>query len=561
VPYNRRMHPLTYRFLPLLLLVTVAPRARAVAEDESSDVRLIVLVVVDQMIPEQLDRLAPLYTGGFHRFATEGEVWCEGAHGHGLTETGPGHATIGTGAFPRHHGIVANHWPEPDGEGAVYCAHDPKVRVLTSDGAGGPGSSPANLERGGFSDFVKAADPEAKCVGIALKDRASILATGRSADWCLWWDGGGAGFIASTWYGEALPSWVVEWNDGWRERVATMTEETFAWNDELPADLARTGTAEDARAGEAGLLGRTEFPYVLRPDDEPEKRARAAAKFVYQSPYGDRYAVELAERAVEAMDLGGDEHPDFLFVGMSVCDTVGHQFGPYSREITDVLVRGDRELGELFALLDRRVGEGRWVAALTADHGVMPLTERLRARGIPAQRVSSRSLGEAQGKMREALQERFGDDCYLRWLDGVRFSPSRIAAAGTDPAEFRRVAAEVLAKSGAEILERVLTLEELQAAPEDLATDPLLTLMSHSTFAGRSPDLLVVTKRDQLLQSKGTSHGTPWSYDRRVPIVFLGPGSVPGRRWDACFTVDVLPTLLSRAGLAVPDGLDGRVLE
>jgi len=328
----------------------------------------------------------------------------------------------------------------------------------------------------------------------------------------------------------------------------------------LPADIARAGTAEDARPGEAGLRGRTEFPYDLELADGKDPH-HGAARFVYYSPYADRYTIEMAARAVESLDLGGDEHPDLLFIGLSACDTVGHQFGPYARETTDLLLRTDRALGELFELLDERVGADRWAAALTADHGVMELPERMRARGIPARRVSSKARGKAVERMRDELKERYADDFYVRYVGGIRFSAARIAAAGIDAAELRRTAAEALARADRNTIERTFTIDELLAELTEPARDPLRTLMARSAFAGRSPDVLLVGKRGDLRQSKGTTHGSPWPYDRRVPVAFLGPGTKPGRRDAPCLTVDILPTLFHRAGLAVPAGLDGRVLE
>ncbi|MEW6073747.1 MAG: alkaline phosphatase family protein [Planctomycetota bacterium] len=557
--------PLRLLATALLPLVLAAQQGDPAATAPEEPARLLVLVVVDQLIPAELERLEPWLTGGLHRFAAEGEVWRAGAHGHGVTETGPGHATLGTGVHPRRHGIVANEWPNAETRGTTYCAADASVRILTSAGPGeGGGRSPAHLAAPGFADHLKALVPAARCVGVSGKDRAAIFATGRSADWALWWDPQGSGFASSTHYGGELPRWVREWNAAWSERLAREGATGLRWESELPADIARAGTTPDADEGESGLRGRTEFPYEPPPLSAPPTTREIeslAAGYVFFTPFVDAFTVEMAERAVAEMELGADADPDFLLVSLSACDSAGHLFGPGSAEVTDLLLRADRALGELFRLLDERIGAGRWAAALSADHGVLELPERLLARGIPARRTAGTAHGLALRAMRESLAARFGADFYVSGLAGVRLATEQAEAAGIAPADLRRAAADAYAASAGAEVARVFTLDELLAAPAELAADPLLVLMSRSAFAGRSPDIAAVPPWGVLALARGTSHGTPWEYDRRVPIAFLGRGTTKGERFEPCFTVDVLPTLFHRAGLPVPDGLDGRVLE
>jgi predicted AlkP superfamily pyrophosphatase or phosphodiesterase len=517
-------------------------------------VRLIVLVVVDQMIPEQLERLAPWWSGGFGRFAA-GEVWRRAAHGHASTATGPGHATLGTGTHPATNGIVGNGWIDRTSGWEVYCAADASVAPLTSDGAGEPGDagrSPANLLVDGFAAHVKAAAPGARCVGVSGKDRAATLTTGPGADWAFWWDRSSAGFASSTYYGEALPDWVVDWNDGWPEGL-----DAYTWEDDLPEDIGASGVAPDRRTGEVGA-----FPHPAPRLSSPPTAAELSglARFVYGSPLVDRFTLELAAQAVENLELGADDEVDFLFVGLSACDTVGHSFGPYSREVTDLLLRTDAWLGELFELLDASVGEDRWIAALSSDHGVLELPESLAARGFDARRVSRAAIAQVAADLEEELVALFGSDLGLRMSSGVHFDREAIASAGVEPAEVYAIAREFL--RAIDFVHSTYTFDELVAwRAADARADGLLSVVARSFHPLRSPDIALVLAPHALMSPGGTSHGSPWSYDRDVPVVFLGPGTTPGARFEPCLTVDVLPTLLARAGLAVPDGLDGRILE
>ncbi len=548
--------------VPLALLLPAhGPALHASNEggaDVPDDVRLIVLISVDQMIPDQLERLASVFEGGFRRFLDEGEVWRRAFLQHAMTATGPGHATLATGMQPAHNGIIGNVWPATDSSASVYCVGDPQAGLLRVDGAQAPGTgrSPANLLVPGLGDYVKRADERALAIGISIKDRSAVLGIGREPDWALYWDRGPGGFASSTYYGDALPAWVGAWNATWPEKLGAGGE-PFRWERLVTGDLGPIGTGPDERDGESQGRSSRSLPYSA-------PRAAAApvpaelnrlAGFVYGSPVGDAFVLELAEAALDNMQLGADEACDALFIGLSSCDMVGHSYGPYSVEVTDTLVRADRALGRFFEKLDADVGEGRWIAALSSDHGVLPLVESLRADGIPARRVSLVELAEACRTIEHDLVDGF----YLSHdPSGVRLDVAAIEAAGIEVDEVAAAWADEL-EARLDWIERAVTLDEiLSSKPGD---DPLLDLLRNSTLVGRSHDVQLVPKPWTMVYSSGTSHGTPWPYDRAVPVAFLGPGSPHSERFDSCASIDVVPTLLSRAGLPVPDGLDGRVLK
>jgi len=541
--------------LSLLLGFSLVPPA---TQEDEQQVRLIVLVSVDQMIPEQLERLDPWFSGGFRRFA-DGQMWRRAAHGHGGTATGPGHATLGTGVHPRTHGIVGNSWLRRGTSETVYCVQDDEAKLVTSAGpTDGAAGSPRNLLTDGLADHIRRAYPGSKSVGISGKDRSAILSLGRSADAALWWDRGGRGFVSSTFFGEELPGWAQDWNAKWADELAN-----YVWEDYLPENIEEAGTAADQRAGEVSMLGATfphQAPTMSTPPAQPE--LARLSRFAFATPLVDRFVVDLALRAVEGMDLGGDDQTDYLFVGLSACDTVGHSFGPYSREVTDLLLRADTELGRLFDALDERLGADGWVAALSSDHGVLEFPEALRKRGFAARRIATSHLSDVERDLRQFLSETFGGD-YLVYFGptALMFDNEKLVADGVEPDEVHRLAIEIMLAS-LDWLERGYSRAQLEEALEDEAqAAPLLTMMAHSYFADRSPDVVFVHDPWILLQGAGTSHGSPWAYDRNVPLAFIGPGSERKDHFDPCWTVDVVPTLLQRAGIEVPAGLDGRVLD
>lgn len=576
--HPRRAHPvaaLASRTAALALLAALcacgpgepdeAPRARAgEAAARTEPARLVVLLVVDQLPPWQLERLAPWLEGGLGRFLDEGQQWRRAEHELAITETGPGHATLSTGLSPARHGIVANEWRDEDGR-TWNCVDDERAPLLGAQGPLGRGRAASGhlLRAPGLAARVRAAFPDghgARTVGIALKDRSAILGAG-GAELALWWDEDGEGFVTSRAFAPELPEWVARWNAKWWRKLPA-EEGHVVWREELPAAALEAGTAPDERPGEARLYGRTSFPHASGAlGSEPDEATRARlALWVEHSPFGDELTLDLAGEALRELWLGADDTTDVLVIGLSACDFVGHAFGPRSREVTDLLLRTDRALGRFLERLDEEVGRGRWVAALSADHGVCELPEELRRRGVNAFRLGPGAPREAAERMRVTLEEEFARDLIQGVdLDGLRLSSRQVRAAGLDLRAVRRRARELYLEQ-AGFVERAFTLDELTEPGARASDDPLLRRMAASTFPGRSPDVAFARRPHLVQQPTGTGHGSPWDYDRRVPLVFLGKGSPAEVRDEPVRTVDALPTLLARAGLAVPQGLEGRVL-
>lgn len=551
-----------------LLIAAAAVQANAAsAPPPPSDppVRLVVMIAVDQMIPEQLDRLAPWLHGGLGRFVERGAVFEHAALVHGDTETGPGHTCYGTGLNPTHNGIVSNEWLPIDSKRFVYCFSDEQSHAVTSSGVDkDPGVSPHNLRSKGFADYVKEAHPKSKVIAISSKDRAAIGMSGQHPDLALWWDHGGKGFETSTWYVPTLPQWVIDWNWNW-PRLWSDGPFAGGWKCELPEHFEASGTAPDEREGEWGRPGQHSFPHATPPLSDPptEKELRALANAVYEGPGGDVFVLDLARVAVEKLELGLDDDPDVLAISLSSCDTVGHGYGPLSCEVTDVLLRADRELGKLFDELDAKVGADRWVASLSADHGVLELPESLADRGVAASRPPGNVVGDTIKAARAKVAEKFGKDFYAKaYSRGLRLSLSEMKEAKVDPAEVRSAYAAALRECGTAWLQHALTFDELKAIARDGAPASGLVRMEANSFdEERTCDVVLLCKPWMLIGLPiGTTHGTPYPYDRNIPLAFVGPGFPKSRDFRDAASIDIAPTLLHRLHITTTAAFDGRVL-
>jgi hypothetical protein len=485
---------------------------------------------------DYLDRFAPLFKGGFRRLLDEGAVFSEARYRHANCETGPGHALLLSGRHARDNGIVANAWLDRLTGKMINVVGDPLARPLPGPGRG---ASPANFIGLTVGDLLKARSPASRVVGVAFKDRAAILMTGRTADAAYWYEPAIGRFASSTYYMKALPPWLVAWNaEGQPDRLKGRL-----WERLLPdVALYRQYAGEDDVKGEWDNVD-TVFPHRIR--SEPPK-----PEFyddVRRTPFADDMTLDVVLRAALAHGLGQREATDLLAVGFSATDVIGHTYGPDSQEEMDQLLRLDRTLGRLLDALETRVGKGRLLFGLSADHGVMPLVERLKAAGQDARRVDPQVLDKA---VRQALQVRFGagEDLVDRY-DEPNFYLNLGAAArrGIHRADVEKTIEDALLGTG--VVSRVYTVARLLGEPP--ADDPFFAFFRASFFEPRSPHIIACLKPYVFLDSRvgGTGHGTPQDYDRHVPVVFMGPGIRPGRYPADAGPEDIAPTLSRLLGL------------
>jgi predicted AlkP superfamily pyrophosphatase or phosphodiesterase len=507
--------------------------------------KLAVVIVVDQMRYDYLVRFAGLFSGGLAKLLREGAVFTDAHHDHANTETAPGHATLLTGSHPSHHGIVGNNFYEPQTGRQVYCVDDSNFAVVKSDdkrAMNSPargGKSPHQLRRSTLGDWLKAKNPAAKVISIAGKDRSAILMAGFEAEAAYWFDVSSGGFISSRYYLDALPAWAAQWN-------AARHADRYhgkAW-EKSRQEKDYFVSREDFFSAE-GDGERTTFPHEFAAGEA--ESANAIGKRFYEwlanTPFADALALEFAQQAVQAEQLGADGAPDLLLIGLSATDLIGHDFGPLSQESEDNLLRLDAELGKFFAFLDAKVGLKNCVIALSADHGVLPLPEELRRRGFESARVSyNEAFEELNGVEREMQQEWRTNRRLLRAFGADIVLDFRVAdSLGLSPAAFRaRVAAKLRTLS---FVSDVFTRDELQAT--DGARREFLEKQRHSFHPDRSTDLVLQLKPYYLVSAKsqGTTHGSPYHYDSHVPMIFWGERVKPGRIDRPAKTVDLAPTL------------------
>ncbi len=516
-------------FLAVVLCPTLAFGDAPAISGLPAKPKLIVAISVDQFSADLFAEYRPLFTQGLKRLQG-GAVFPSGFQSHAATETCPGHSTILTGAHPARTGIIANDWYDLSlarADKRVYCTEDPTIAGSSSQNYA---VSPYYLKVPTLGDRAKAANPQTRVVSVAGKDRAAIMMGGHTIDEAWYW--GGKAFVTLTGRTQAPPQTVDRINT---QLAATMGKKFVPM---LP-DLCRA-KAMPVAVGERSVGG-------LHDRDIGDYNAlRTSLEF-------DTAVTDLAIGLIKELKLGQGIATDVLSIGLSATDYVGHTFGTEGAEMCAQVLSVDQNVGRILKALDD--SHQPYVIVLTADHGGHDLPERNRMRGMEdAVRVDpalspnmmSKQIATDLGLSSTVLYggSPFGDMYVAKDLS-ADMKAKVIAAARTRYQAHVQVAA-------------VFTAEELRqtkmpAGPVDEWT--LAERFAVNFDPGRSGDLLVALKPHvtPIAEPKFyvATHGSPWNYDRRVPILFYQPGRPGFEQPLPVETVDILPTLAALIGLKV----------
>jgi predicted AlkP superfamily pyrophosphatase or phosphodiesterase len=516
--------------------------------------RLVVLIVVDQMRADYVDNFQGQWNGGLKRLVEEGAWFRTAAYPYASTETCVGHATISTGAFPASHGIVANTWWDREAQKMVTCTNDPDVKnTAYAGGSSKGGDSAVKMLFPSYAEELKfQTGGAARVVTFSLKARAAIMLAGHKADAVTWFDTATSAWVTSSPY-QAMP--FIE--DYVRQHPVT-ADYGKTWSLCLPKD--RYSYDENA-LGAATVTGwGSNFPFLLHGKEGSSGPDEAFFQQWFSSPFADTYLTKLAETAVDALQLGNGSATDYLGIGYSSTDAVGHTFGPQSWEVQDMLVRLDHDLGELFEHLDQKVGRRNYLVVLTADHGVAPIPASRAKSGFDAGELGLRALEERLEKSLEPFH--FGTPAISHIVGNeVYFAPGIYPQLRRDPVAMKTIKDTALSTPG---VAEVFTAEELRSGPK--TSSAVRTAAELSYFAPRSGDMYILQKPYWLtdasaggVRQTGTGHGSPYYYDQRVPILLMGFGIRPGAYFEPATPADIAPTLGALTGVTLATH-DGRVL-
>ena len=539
------------RCLALILLCLLCTGTLGVRAADDGRLRLVVLVVVDQLRGDALSRFGPaLGQDGLLRLAREG-VWYRNAHfSHAHTVTGPGHATLATGARPSGHGIVSNEWVVRSTGAKLNCVGDGASPLVGTAGETGNGS-PANLFATTFADeWVMATGGRGRAFGISGKDRGAILPAGKMGK-AFWYSTASGRMVSSTYYYRELPAWAADWCK--KDPTHRFFKKTW---ERTTNDDDGVAVAADDRSIEKDIHGmKKTFPHPLGGGKEMEKPEGKFYEQIAHTVYGDELMMEFALEALRAEEIGQRGTLDILSVSLSCNDIIGHNFGPDSVEAKEALAGVDRQVARLLKALDEKVGAGKYLLALGADHGVAFSPEVVSDLKLPASRYeTSDILKKINRKLNFSIR-------YLDWAvgfssSGFYFDPDALVYGGKSPRELEEIVAELI--RGSTGIAAAFTRSDILSGR--LPDSDITRKVKNGYHPDRSPDVVYVPLPYWLEGTGTASHGTPYNYDTHVPLIFFGAGLTPGRVDRQVDTMDLAPTIARILGTNIPSASMGTPL-
>lgn len=504
--------------------------------------KLVIVISVDQFSADLWDEYRPQWTGGFARLAS-GTVFRNGFQSHAATETCPGHSTLLTGDRPATTGIIGNIWQDQSlsrSDKNVYCAENERA----------PGTSSIaykvadqHLRVPTLGDRMKAIWPASRNVAVSGKDRAAVMMSGHRPDQRWYWDGKQFATDVSS---AATPQAVAKTNAALKQILAAPGEglqpPPYCAGKAQPITLEGSGKVVGN-----GILAR------------PAGDANAFRA----TPALDGSTLALAAGLIEEMKLGRSASPDLLSISLSATDYVGHSFGPGGQEMCLQLLELDRELGDFFGFLDRTGID--YALVLSADHGGLDIPERLRLHGVTdAARVDPALAASAIGKVigqklrlsGPVLIGEFSGDIWidkaLTGIDRTRALKEALGAYRAHPQVEAALSRDQIGKT---------------AMPTGNPVNWTLIQRARASYdAERSGDMVVFLKPHitPIVDTSGyiSTHGSPWDYDRRVPIILWRKGMTTASPQQPVETVDIMPTLAAMIGLPLgAPAIDGHCLD
>ncbi|MEX2567321.1 MAG: alkaline phosphatase PafA [Cyclobacteriaceae bacterium] len=530
--------------LGFLIIAHLSP-AQVLPLDGNKRPKLVIGIVVDQMRQEYFYRFKDRYgEGGFNRLMQDGFMMTNGHYNYIPTYTGPGHASVYTGATPETHGIIGNNWYVRSLGKSIYCAEDSTVTAIGGSEKNGK-ISPRNLLSSTITDELRfATGKRSKVVGIAIKDRGAALPAGAMGD-AYWYDAGSGEFMTSSYYHDEIPQWVKDFNEqGLPEKYLSQN-----WEPLFPIETYVQGAPDDNEF-ESPFIGMETptFPYDLA----GLKENNGGFGLISTTPFGNSLTLDMAYAALEGEKLGKNRETDFLAISFSSPDYIGHRFGPSSVEVEDNYLRLDRELATFFAHLDKEFGKGEYLVFLTSDHGVADVVNYMKSEGVSAGSLDTRFL---MTQLKGFTNQQYGEG---EWISNysneqVFLNRKRIDEQGFDMEQVQKDIAEFLLRFDG--IKETYTASDLRRMEYNRGRKHLLQMGYNHKASG---DVLVILEPAWLSNSvRGTTHGTGYTYDTHVPIVFYGWGVKAGSSSRKASITDIAPTLAIMLKTRLPNGATG----
>ncbi|WP_297799239.1 alkaline phosphatase PafA [uncultured Polaribacter sp.] len=533
-----------------LLIFSVFFTGCKLKESKQQEPKLIVGIVIDQMRYDYLTRFSDRYSeNGFKRLLKNG-FSIENAYYNLIpTYTAVGHASIYTGTTPDNHGIISNNWYDKFLKKTIYCVDDDIYRTVGNNSDAGK-KSPSRMYTTTVTDQLHLAqNMNGKTIGIAIKDRSAILPAGHTANAAYWFHGKQKGqWISSNFYMENLPNWVTDFNNSDKANNYLKTP----WNT-LYNINTYTNSIIDNNLFEGKFKGETATSF---PHDIPNLKVTNGNFDILKGiPAGNSFTADFAKAAILGENLGKSEFTDFLAVSFSSTDYIGHQFGPASKEIEDTYLRLDKDIADLLSFLDKQIGRNKYTVFLTADHAAVDVPAYLQSLKIPAHYFDIQKFKQSA---LEITKKYFNSIELIENISNYQIflNKQKIESLGLDKNKVAdKLVEEILNFEG---IYKAVTARTLQTTR---FFDGIMNSLQNGYNQKISGDVMMIPYPATLIRGRtGTSHGSGYSYDTHIPLIFYGNGIKKGVSKSKYEIIDIAPTIANLLRIEAPNSSTGKII-
>lgn len=507
--------------------------------------KLLVMITVDGLRGDLLNKYHQAFTGGFKRLLEQGMVFENAWVNHAITVSHAGHVTLATGNHPQHHGIVDAAFYQRKDQTLVFtdAFADSTYRLAGFEDL--KSISAKNVSCTGLSEWIHENNADAQSLCLGTGNISSALYGFAPHTPVYWYYYPAMQYVTSTYYQDTYPQWITNFNKG---RLRTLMKAARTWNNSVPQKWRSLANPDDDVHESQGRFNT--FPHAFETElaEYASDTLMAPAYWLTATPFADLATIELAIKGIEAMQLGQGSTTDYLSIVLSHLDNTCHYYGVSSQETFDVLLRLDKALGNFFSQLDEKIGKDNYVVAFSSDHGFPEIPEQTLEKGQWAKRITDKEI--------EAV------------MDEVK----QVVALEKNPT--LRVNKVIALLKEKDFVADVYSPHQLNDTKK--SNDPYLELYKRSHTPNRVPRLpffslqnaqspiaelgiMVRLKDNAIIDLDVAIHGSPYDHDRFVPLIFMGAGIKPGHSSEKVCTADVAPTLANMARLKKPP-TDGRVI-
>ncbi len=512
--------------------------------------KLIVGIVIDQMRYNDLYRYYDLYSdGGFKKLINSGINFTNAHFNYIPTNTGPGHATIYTGTTPYYHGIINNDFYDRFSKKTINCVLDESVSSIGSNDDEGK-RSPKQLWTTTITDALKLfTNNQSKVISVSIKDRGAILPAGHTADGVYWYNFKTGDFITSTYYRKDLPEWLKKFNES--RLVDKLSNQT--WNLLLDHKFYEINSPDEVDyENDFFNEGKTSFPHSLK-NVKPEEKFY---KFAF-TPFANELLTELAKTAIDNENLGKNRVPDFLAISYSSTDLIGHTWGNYSFELMDTYLRLDLEIAKLITFLENKIGKNNFLVFLTSDHAAIETPGYLLKNRIPTGELNSKVVADS---LMNFTKKKYNSDKIIE-----HFSSGNIFLNYNYLREnnINRVQVELeISQFLREMFPEIQIINTRTELEKQVASRENPNFILNGWHPSKSADIIYTLRPGYLYRflQKGTTHGSPYTYDTHIPLLFYGWNIEPKTINEKVFIVDIAPTIATLLKISEPFSSIGKSL-